>query len=300
MSEPQAYLNGRFIPQSQAHLPLHDAGFVFGATVTDLCRTFGQRPYRWDDHLCRFRASCEQAYIDPRLGDSEITRIADELIRRNVNSLPPNQELCLVLFATPGAIGYYLGESGGVGDGAPTFGMHTFPLPYARYRRLVQHGAHLVVPQVRHLPASCVDPHIKHRSRMNWWLADREVQAVQSGAQALLLNEQGYVTETAAANFLIVQCGVVISPPSETVLAGVSLQMVRESCGRLGIPFAEQQLTVDDCLAADEALLTSTPYCLAGVRTLNGQALPHPGPMLQRLRDAWSAEIGADIHAGFR
>ena len=39
MTEPLASLNGRLLPQSEAHLALNDAGFVFGATVTDLCRT---------------------------------------------------------------------------------------------------------------------------------------------------------------------------------------------------------------------------------------------------------------------
>jgi hypothetical protein len=40
MTCPLAYLNGRLLPQDEARLPVHDAGFVMGATVTDLCRTF--------------------------------------------------------------------------------------------------------------------------------------------------------------------------------------------------------------------------------------------------------------------
>ena len=44
MPEPQVFLNGQFLPLSEARLSWHDAGFVFGATVTDLCRTFRQRP----------------------------------------------------------------------------------------------------------------------------------------------------------------------------------------------------------------------------------------------------------------
>src|SRR5262245_14628401 len=43
MSEPLAYFEGRLIPQSEARLPLHDAGFVMGATITDLCRTVRHR-----------------------------------------------------------------------------------------------------------------------------------------------------------------------------------------------------------------------------------------------------------------
>src|SRR5262245_26179055 len=258
MSEVYAFLNGRFMPAWEAHLPLYDAGFVLGATVTDLCRTFRQQLYRWEDHLRRFRASCRLAHIDVNIDDLEITRLARELVQRNTASFSPTIELCLVLFATPGPIGYYHGEPGGAGDGAPTFGMHTFPLPYARYRRLIEHGADLIVPAVRHVPASCVDPQIKQRSRMHWWLADREVQAAHPGAIALLLDEQGHVTETAAANFLIVKRGTIFSPPTGTVLRGVSLQVVRELSERHGIAFEERPLSAEECLSADEALLTST------------------------------------------
>jgi branched-chain amino acid aminotransferase len=299
MSEPYAFLHGCFLPQSQAQLPLHDAGFVLGATITDLCRTFAHRLYRWEDHARRFRDSCKLADIDSGLDDSSISRLAHELIGRNAPLVPPAQELCLVLFATPGPIGYYLGAPGGAGDATPTFGMHTFPLPYARYRPLIEGGADLIVPQIRHIPAACIDPRIKQRSRLHWWLADREVQASQRGAQALLVDEHGHVTETAAANFLAMKNGVVISPPADRILGGVSLQVVRELTRELVIAFEERPLTVADCLSAEEAMLTSTPYCIAGVRSVNGQALPFPGPMFQRLRDAWSAAEGTNIHAGF-
>ena len=53
MSEPQAYLNGRFLPASQTMIPPVDAGFVLGASVTEQLRTFGGQLFRLDDHLAR-------------------------------------------------------------------------------------------------------------------------------------------------------------------------------------------------------------------------------------------------------
>ena len=50
------------------------------------------------------------------------------------------------------------------------------------------------------------------------------------------------------------------------------------------------------CYTADEALLTCTSYCLAGVRQINRREIPWPGPMLRRLPEAWSAEVGIDFH----
>lgn len=293
--EALAYWNGRLVPAAAAQLPLHDAGFVLGATVTDLVRTFRHRLFRLEDHLARFRRSCQAARVPQPVPDAELARVAGELVAHNAALLGPDDDLALVLFATPGPIGAYAGLPGGPGDGPPTLGMHTFPLPFARYRRLFQEGARLVTPRTRHVPPSSVDPRIKQRSRLHWWLAEREAQDIEPGASALLLNESGHVTETAAANFLIVRGGTVLTPPRSSVLNGVSLQVVEELCAGLGIPFAEHPLTPEDCRAADEALLSCTSFCLAGVSRINGTPLAHPGPVFERLLAAWSQLVGREI-----
>jgi branched-chain amino acid aminotransferase len=292
---PLACWNGRLLPQTEIHLPLHDAGFVWGATVTDLCRTVRHRLYRWDDHIDRFRRSCRSTGIFPPLAQDELNRLAGELVAHNTKLLAPWQDLALVLLATPGPIGYYAGEDRGVGDAEPTFVMHTFPLPVARYRPLFEHGAHLAIPGTRHVPSACLDPRIKQRSRLHWWLAEQEARRIDPQASALLLDLDGHVTETAAANFLLVRKGKVLSPSRGTVLEGVSLQVVRGLCQKLGVAYRERALTVYDCLNADEAMITSTPICLAGVSQINRTPLPWPGAVFRRLLEAWSEEIGLDI-----
>jgi branched-chain amino acid aminotransferase len=295
MAEPLVYLNGQFLPQSQATLRLHDAGLVFGATVTDLCRSFGHKLFRLAGHLARFRQSCLAARIAQPVPDEALGQIAGDLVARNAAFLRPEQDLALVLFATPGPIGYYLGQPGGPGDGPPTLGLHTFPIPFERYAPLFERGARLVVPTTHAVPADCVDPRIKQRSRLHWWLAEQQVREADPGASALLLDSEGHMTETAAANLLIVREGTVLTPPRDTVLNGVSLQTVEELCAELGIPFHEQPLAVADCLAAQEAMLSSTTFCLAGVSRINGQALPWPGPVQQRLLARWSERVGLEI-----
>src|SRR5437660_26804 len=106
--EPLALINGRLLPQSQATLALNDAGFIFGATVADLCRTFCRVPYRFAEHLARFRRSTAATHIHVPCTDEQITAWANELVAHNAT----DQELAIVLFATPGPIGYYLGQPG--------------------------------------------------------------------------------------------------------------------------------------------------------------------------------------------
>ncbi len=308
-SVPLAYLHGSFLPQADARLTLHDAGFVWGATITDLCRTFRHRPFRLADHLRRFRLSCELAHIPMTASDDELTAVAERLIAHNAALLPPDGDLAVVFFATPGPVGYYLGEPGGPGDAPPTLGVHTFPLPFARYHRLIRDGAVLAVPAVRHVPAACVNPRIKQRSRISGWIAEQEARQIEPGASALLLDADGFVTETAAANFLIVRGGAVVSPPRDSILNGVSLRVIEELCGQLDIPFEGRRLTVEDCRVADEAMLAGTSYCLAGVSRVAGADLPWPPhPTLsplggegrvrgirRQLLDAWGRKVGVDI-----
>src|SRR5436190_23953502 len=92
---PLCYFNGRHLPQTEAGLALHDAGFVMGATVTDLCRTVHHRLYRWDDHFARFRHSCRAAKIYPPVSEDEITRIAHDLVAHNTKLLRPQEDPAL-------------------------------------------------------------------------------------------------------------------------------------------------------------------------------------------------------------
>jgi len=70
-------------------------------------------------------------------------------------------------------------------------------------------------------------------------------------------------------------------------------------CHDLGISFEERPLSLEECLGADEAMLSSTPFCLAGVSHINGVSLPWPGPIFERLLAAWDRHAGQNVRAQF-
>jgi branched-chain amino acid aminotransferase len=297
MIEPLVYLNGRMVPASQAHLAICDAGIVLGATVTEMTRTFHLRPWRLGDHLDRLFRSLRCTRMDVGLTKEQLAAIAQELLEHNARLLDEGGELGLILFVTAGEYPTYAGSAGRPARTTPTVCIHTFPMPFELWARKMQTGAHLVTPSTRHVPPQCYDPKMKYRSRMHFYLADQEARLVDPEASALLLDLAGNVTETSAANFLLVERGAIVSPTTVNTLPGISRATVIDLAGKLGIPFVERDLQVYSAINADEAFLASTPYCLMPVTKINGVSIGdgRPGPMVRQLLAAWSAEVGLDI-----
>ncbi|MBM3265811.1 MAG: aminotransferase class IV [candidate division Zixibacteria bacterium] len=300
MTESLVFLNGRMVPESQASLRIYDMGIVLGATTTEMTRTFRQRPFRLLDHLGRLYRSLRYMNVDPGLSREEMERVSEELVAHNAGLLRADQELGLIHFVTPGEVKTYAGSAAGQAEPSrPTVCIHTFPLPLHMWAHFFREGVHVVTPSIRHVPPQCVDPKMKNRSRMHWFLADRETRLVDPKATTLLLDLEGNITETSGANFLLVRDGRVLSPTLRNILPGVSRQVVIELCDRLGIAFAERDLQVHDVVNADEAFLSTTPYCMAPCTKINGLTIGDgkPGPVFNRLMAAWSDLAGVDIVA---
>jgi branched-chain amino acid aminotransferase len=291
MPAPLAFLNGRFVPAAELALSPADAGFVFAATATDFCRTYSGRLFRWQDHLARLRYDCAALHILLPFRDVELTAAAERLVEHNY----AGDELVLVTFATPGPLGYLLGSPD---DGPATIGMHTFPLPLHRYERFFTEGVTLAV--AGEALGGIVPASVKHRSRLHWWLAGKAV--TEPGAVPVLLGPDG-APDAAIGNVLAVVGGTVVRPECGTVLEGVSLQVVRELCEKLGVQFAAGRIDLHGP-GVTEVLLSGSGFGVAGVRRVIGPAgmreYAWPGPVLKRLLAAWSELVGVDVEAQVR
>ena len=93
-----------------------------------------------------------------------------------------------------------------------------------------------------------------------------------------------------------------LTPKEHYVLPGVSRQAVIDLARRLEIPFEERDIDLYDAYTADECFLTSTSLCICGVRSLNGRSFAAgkvPGPITQRLTEAYTELVGCDFVAQY-
>jgi branched-chain amino acid aminotransferase len=288
-----AYHNGEFAEAATIGLSIADAGLVYAATVTDFCRTYHQKLFRWPQHLQRFRHDCEALRIPLLHSDEQLTQVAHQLVQHNCRELTPDQELALISFATPGPLGHLLGVAN---SGPPTLVMHCFPLNSARYQRFFTEGVTLELVGVMPThPSGLIPFEVKHRSRLNWYLADQRKRSPNS--VACLVDERNQAPDTAIGSVLLAKQGKLIRSLFGTVLESISLGVVEDLARELGIPFESKPLGLDDLHADDaEVLLTGSGFGIAGVRELvkldgTSVSVAWPGPMLPTLQTAWNQLI---------
>ena len=288
MATPWAYFNGEWVPGNRLQIAVDDVGFLMGATVTERLRTFHGEVFRLEEHLRRLHRSLEIVGLDADKITAEIAAAVPELLRRNRDQIAAADDWSIVAFATPGISG----------TGRPTVCVHGYPLQFHLWARHYEAGLPVAISDIRQIPPRCLPPELKCRSRMHFYLADRQAAEKQRGARAILLDEEGYVAEATTANVLVYREGEgLVSPPRERILAGVSLHVVEELAARLAVPFITRPLTVQQLQSADEAMLASTSVCLLPIVECDGQVIGNgrPGPMHHRLLAAWSDLVGVDI-----
>ncbi|HMO35414.1 MAG TPA: aminotransferase class IV [Gemmatales bacterium] len=281
-----AYQAGNYLPLDEVRVPLHDAGLAMGITATDQCRTYRQQLFRLDDHLLRFQRSCSLCKLQLRLSQSELKKLILEVLARSRDAEPAVKEWTVVWILTGGTLGSYIGLPGGILQAEPELIIYSFPVSETRFQHYYEKGAIVRIPRsVCSLPGPWT--HAKQRSRLHWWLAEQEVKAIHPQAQALLLDSEGYLTETASANCIFVVQGKLSTPRSTRVLQGISLQAVKELAEHLRLPLQEEDWKEDDLDKVEEAFLTSTPYGIAPIGNLEGRKLPIAGPVFQKLWNMW-------------
>ena len=287
--EYTVWLNGEFIPRSEAKVSIKDAGFMGGYVVFDTTRSYDGKIFRLRDHLERFYRSLHYTRLDPGMTMDEMEELTLEVGRRNESVREPGDDYCITQIVT---------RSDGVSDPPkPTVCIWVYPLDIERYTPLLQKGIHLVISRIRSFDPDQVDPKVKHKSRMSFSMAEREIQNADPDARALLLDAEGNITEGTGFNIFVVKDGVLRTPTERSILQGISRMVTLELAEQLQIPTRQEDIQPYDLYNADEAFITSTPWGIMPVRQADFRTVGDelPGPMVNQLQAAWSEMVGLDI-----
>ena len=296
------YINGSFVAEDEAGVSIFDSALMFGDMVFETTRTFNGQPFRLRDHIDRLFVGLRTLEIDCGLTPEGMEAATLQTVERNRPCFADGTDFQIVHNVSRGPLPVY----GSIFADGPqaTVTINCWPLTWhlAAFANAYVSGVHAVVPAQRAVPSRLIDPKIKNRSRIHYQIANLQVQKVDPQAWALLLDEDGFLTEGTGSNFFLIKDGCLLTPEPRNVLRGVTRQAVLELAQRLEIPCRECNLEAYDVMTADEAFFTSTPFTIMPATRFNGHAINTgaPGPLTQRLMDAWNRMVEVDMAAQAR
>ena len=115
------FLNGKFVSETDAVVPLNDRGFLLGDGLFETIRVANGKPFRLAQHLERLTRGAEFLKINPPFTPREIHKYTDQLIAQNELA---DSILRVTLTRGVGARGFSPKNSG-----APTLALTLHSLP---------------------------------------------------------------------------------------------------------------------------------------------------------------------------
>ena len=293
MEERIVYLNGAFVPESQAKVSVLDSGFNAGDGVYDVTRTFRHKPFKLREHTERLFRSLRYTRIDCGMSLEEMEKTTLEVLERNKPLLGENEDCALWQVVSRGV----RSSTGNRVRGRATVTVYSVIINFPEFASFYVEGAPLIIPSTRRIPPQCLESKAKITNKMNHNMAAFEAKQVDPRAIPLMLDIDGNLSETSAHNFFLVIDGKLCTPTDRNVLGGITKAVIFDLAKQLGVEIVEGNYTPYDLYNAEEAFLASTSPTFVPVRTVNGAKIGNgaPGPVTVRLIAAWNKMVGMDI-----
>lgn len=298
IKERQVWMNGKFIPESEAKISIYDSALMFGDMVFEMTRSFKKRQFKLREHLERLYAGIKILRIPFKMTMEKMEKRIYETIEINDPLFEKDDEHRLMIDVSRGALSIYHSVKNIQKE--PNVIIADFPLRWTvcSMGPLFDTGINAVITSQRAIPATLLDPKIKNRSRLFYLMANIEVSNYKGDNNwALLLDPDGYIAEGSGDNFFIVKNKAVITPEGRNILRGISRAYIFELCNQLNLSCIEKNIEPYDVYTADEAFMTGTPFCMLPVTSLNHIRIGDGkiGAITKLLLDTWSENVGVDI-----
>jgi len=276
------FLNGKFMPEADAVVPLNDRGFLLGDGLFETMRVANGKPFRLAQHLERLVRGAEFLKIPLPFAPREIQKFAEQLVRHNELA---EAVLRVTLTRGPGARGYSVKNSG-----PATLAMTLRPLPPVDPDEPLQWS---LITSSHRIPAGDALAAFKTTSKVLNVLARAEAE--EKGAdEALLLNTNGEVAETAGGNiFWIYQDQVCTVPTGRGVLPGITRAVVLEICQSLGLETNKRIIKPENLRNAAGIFVTQSALGIIPVAAFDGLPVA-PSPLVNQLAGAYQEMLARE------
>ena len=280
MEQKWVYIDGEFYKKDEAKVSVFDHGYLYGDGVFEGIRAYNGRVFRCEEHIDRLYDAAKAIAL-------EIPMTKEELIEAMLATIRKNQlrdcYIRLVVSRGKGDLGVNPNKCK-----RPTIVIITDKIemyPPEMYKK----GMKAITASTRRNMPGVLDPQIKSLNYLNNILA--KIEANHAGAsEAIMLNQNGLVTECTGDNIFIVKDGVLMTPPIYVgALDGITRRTVISLAEKLDIPFKEKELTLFNVYGDDECFFTGTAAELIAVTEIDNRIIGDGqcGPITARLLEEY-------------
>lgn len=276
--EPIAYVNGDFVPLSEAKVSILDRGFLFADGIYEVAAVLEGKLIDNASHLARLQRSVGEIALKLPESLERIQEIQKELVKRNnvANGL-------VYLEVTRGA------DSGRDfafprNDVKPTLVMFTSEKDIVNAPSAKTGIGVITVPDIRWARRD-----IKSVALLAQVLAKQAAAEAKAGEAWMI--EDGKVTEGGSSScFILTQDDVIVTRQNGSeILPGCTRKAVVKLAEERQLRIEERAFSVEEALAAKEAFITSASLFVQAVVSIDGKKVGDgkPGPMTNRLREIY-------------
>lgn len=276
------YLNGDFMPARDAKLSIFDRGLLFADAVYEGFGFIDGRIIDFEMHLKRLNRSLGELAIPSPMNGPDIQAVLERLISDNGVS-----EGFLYFHITRGEADRDYVYASGLKPNVFAFMQPADPGNAEKKERGVKMISH---PDLRWKRRD-----IKTSNLLGQVIAKQAAHDAD-GYEALMVDDEGFVTEGGATSFFIVTNGEIVARPvTNEILHGVTRQAMLKVAEAQGKAIVTRRFTFEEALAADEAFITGASTHIQPVVEIDGTKIGDGtvGPIVRELQTKYMELIKA-------
>ncbi|EPZ49414.1 putative branched-chain-amino-acid transaminase [Bacteriovorax sp. BAL6_X] len=281
-------INGQILDlEKDAKISVLDRGFLYGDSVYEVTEVRNGKVGFLKAHLDRLQNSALKMHMHLQLSFKEYERRIIEVATRLHEA---GHDRCYIrLVVTRGEGEITLDPQAASNQNVIIIGKELPENPTSWY----DDGVEVIIASTLRNPVKSMDPNIKSGNYLNNILAYNE--AKEAGYfDAIMLNQDGNVTECTTSNIWIVKDGIFKTPPiAAGLLKGITRENVIRILGKHGIAFEEVNFTGSELKDADECFLTSSTKYLVPIVKVDDTIIGNgkPGCKTLQVLDIFKSEL---------